>query len=233
MYQEQEIVTISFFRYKGLQNLWWAFTQMGKLPYLLGKIEGLSFVKMLGSGGKQGFSILPNFSLYGLLCVWENEQSCQSFFGESEIFKKLQSKSEKYQTLFLQSLQAHGKWDGKEPFSYVRQSPQTKEKIAVITRAKIKWSKVWKFWSSVAPASRKMHTHPGLIFSVGIGELPLIQQATFSIWESIEAMTNYAYKSPQHKKVIQLTQQSKWYQEELFARFRIRHTEGNGIIELD
>lgn len=75
-----------------------------------------------------------------------------------------------------------------------------------------------------------MYAHPGLIFSVGIGELPLIQQATFSIWENIEAMTDYAYKSPQHKKVIQMTQKINWYKEELFARFLITKIEGEGII---
>lgn len=226
----QEIVTISFFQYKSLKKIWWAFAQMGKLPRLLQKVEGLFFVKMLGSGGKQGFGIFPNFGLYGLLCVWKDEQSYENFFKCSEIFQKLQSHSEKHQTIFLQTLNAHGKWDGKEPFSHKKQKPQAQEKIAVITRASIKWNKVWKFWSSVAPASKKMYAHPGLIFSVGIGEFPLIQQATFSIWENIEAMTDYAYKSPQHKKVIQMTQRINWYKEELFARFLITKIEGEGII---
>lgn len=71
----EETVTISFFKYKGLKKVWWAFAQMGRLPRLLQKVEGLSFVKMLGSGGKQGFGIFPNFGLYGLLCVWKDEQS--------------------------------------------------------------------------------------------------------------------------------------------------------------
>jgi len=228
----QQIVTLSFFKYEGFKNAWWAFVQMGRLPKELQKTQGLSFVKMLGSGGKQGFSIFPNFGLYGLLCVWENEQKQQDFFQKSSIFQSLQTTAKANQTIFLQPLQAHGKWDGKEPFSCSPQKIDKTQKVAVITRAKIKWSKVLQFWSVVAPASKNMYQHAGLIFSVGIGELPLIQQATFSVWENLDAMTDYAYKSPQHRKVLQLTKKLQWYSEELFARFAIVRSEGGGIINL-
>ncbi|GAB4130328.1 MAG: hypothetical protein OHK0045_16860 [Raineya sp.] len=229
---ERQIVTLTFFKYKGFKNAWWAFVQMGRLPKLLGQVKGLSFVKMLGSGGKQGFSILPNFGLYGLLCVWDNEAACNVFFQNSLLFTKLKNKASQYQTFFLETLQTHGKWDGKEPFLHQKKKTGANQKIAVITRASIKWSKLWQFWRVVRPASKDMYQHQGLVFSVGIGELPLIQQATFSIWENIEAMTNYAYKSPQHKKVLQLTKKLNWYSEELFARFALVGTEGEGIVKI-
>lgn len=226
----KQVVTLTFFKYEGFKKAWWAFRQMGTLPRLLKKVEGLSFVKMLGSGGKQGFSIFPNFGLYGLLCVWENETDCHHFLHVSEIFEKLKKQASKHQTLFLETLQAHGKWDGKEPFYHQKQSSQAHQKIAVLTRATIKWNKIWHFWSVVRPASRNMHIHNGLIFSVGIGELPLVQQATFSIWENVAAMTDYAYKSQQHRRVLQLTKKLRWYSEELFARFAIVGVEGEGIL---
>lgn len=228
----KQVITLTFFKYKGFKNSWWAFVQMGRLPKLLNQVEGLSFVKMLGSGGKQGFSIFPNFGLYGLLCVWESENICQNFFEKSSIFFDLKEKAVQTQTIFLETLQAHGSWDGKEPFVFDKKAPQKDQKIAVITRATIKWNKIWQFWSLVRPTSKNMYKHQGLIFSVGIGELPIIQQATFSIWENIEAMTDYAYKSPQHKKVLQLTKKLNWYSEELFARFAIVRAEGEGIVSL-
>jgi hypothetical protein len=61
--------------------------------------------------------------------------------------------------------------------------------------------------------------YPGRQFSIGIGEWPLVQQATFSIWDSYKHMAEYAYKNPMHKKVIRLTREKGWYKEELFARF--------------
>jgi hypothetical protein len=229
---DKPVVTLTFFQYKGLKNLWWAFLQMGRLPKVLQEMKNLSFVKMLGSGGRGGFSIFPNFSLYGLLCVWKNNEACEQFFELSDIFFKFKEKAQKHQTLFLETLNAHGKWDGTEPFLPQKAKHYHQGKIAVITRATIKWNKIWHFWRMVRPASKNIQARQGLIFSVGIGELPLIQQATFSIWENLEAMNHYAYKSPEHKKVIQLTKKIGWYSEELFARFAIEKIEGEGIIPL-
>jgi hypothetical protein len=216
---------MSFFQYDSWGQRWWAFKQMVKVIPLLKKVEGLTFSKLLGSGGKQGFGILPNWGLYGLLCVWESPSAAHDFFSHHPIFLEFKSKSVSYQHIFLNSLSSHGKWDGQEPFANPKQ--KTEGKIAVITRAKIKLSKLWQFWRFVRSASMDMRGKDGLIFSIGIGELPLIRQATFSIWESTEKMTQYAYKSQQHKQVIQKTREQGWYSEELFARFAVVGTEGN------
>lgn len=225
------MVTLSFFKYQGFLNRWWALKQMGTTPKLLKKVEGLQFSKLLGSGGKQGFSILPNFGLYSLLCVWNDEPSATHFFTENPIFKNFQHHSSTHQTIFLKALTSHGKWDGVEPFNNPKE--KTTGKIAIITRAKIKLSKLWQFWRFVRPVSKDMYKKDGLIFSVGIGELPLIQQATFSIWESTEKMMEYAYKDNPHRQVIQKTRELGWYREELFARFSIVSVVGEGIISLD
>jgi hypothetical protein len=59
-----------------------------------------------------------------------------------------------------------------------------------------------------------------LIYTKGIGEAPLVQMATFSIWESLDALKNFAYTSPEHKEAIRKTRQIDWYKEEMFARFQ-------------
>jgi hypothetical protein len=224
------MVTLSFFKYETWQKRWWAFRQMGIIPNQLKYISGLQFSKLLGSGGNNGFSIFPNFGLYGLLCVWENKICAQNFFKHHDLFKKITEKSVVNQTIVLQPLVAHGLWDGVAPFG----NPKEKSDgvVAVITRAKIKLSKLLHFWRFVRSASNNMSQKDGMIFSVGIGELPLIQQATFSIWENTEKMVSYAYKSEQHKKVIQKTRELGWYSEELFARFAVVEVWGEGIIPL-
>jgi hypothetical protein len=219
------MVSISFFRYKGFEQRWWAFKQMRQATAVLKKVEGLSFTKLLGSGGKQGFGILPDWGLYGLLGVWNNADAAHNFFNHHPLLLDFKSRSICYQHIFLEPLSSHGKWDGQEPFANPKQ--KTAGKIAVITRAKIKLSKLWQFWRFVSPASKDMQNKDGLIFSVGIGEIPLIQQATFSIWENSEKMMQYAYKSPQHTQVIQKTKELNWYSEALFARFAVEGTEGN------
>ena len=67
--------------------------------------------------------------------------------------------------------------------------------------------------------SQSLESYQGLALSIGVGEWPLIQQATISIWKTQAEMMDYAYKNQKHKEVVKLTRQLKWYKEELFARF--------------
>ena len=72
-----------------------------------------------------------------------------------------------------------------------------------------------------------MSTSQGFITSVGIGEIPWIKQATFSIWESKHLMKNFAYRMQEHAEVIRKTKQENWYSEEMFIRFQIIENEGS------
>ena len=216
---ENQIVSISFFKYKGRKNRWWGFRQMGLAPEQLQSVEGLTFCKMLGSGAGNGFSIRPNFGVYGLLCAWQNEAMAKDFLAKHSLMAEFREKASSIWTIFLKTAHAHGRWDNEEPFQ--TNVPYNKDQlVAVITRATIHPNKLWQFWRFVPPVSRSMSTHKeGLLFSVGIGELPLIQQATFSLWENSHHMMNFAYKSKLHKRVVKRTREVGWYKEELFARF--------------
>ena len=77
--------------------------------------------------------------------------------------------------------------------------------------------------------SKSMDNYDDLIFSKGIGEFPLLMQATFSLWSSAESMMNYAYKNPKHAEMVKKTRELDWYSEELFARFQPFYQEGNLI----
>jgi hypothetical protein len=68
-----------------------------------------------------------------------------------------------------------------------------------------------------------------LVFSKGIGEFPLLMQATFSLWKSAESMMDYAYKNPKHTEMVKKTRELGWYSEELFARFEPYKIEGDLI----
>lgn len=227
MSQQYQVITLSFFHYSGFKNRLWAFRAMGKSIPNLKLASGVQFVKLMGSGGKNGFGIWPNFGLYALLCTWDSENKAIDFQKNNSEFKEFLTKSKYNQTLFLSSIASHGTWDGTNPFIYKSTEIIENEPIAVITRGRIKWSKLWAFWRFVPPASQNIEAQDGLIYSIGIGELPLIQQATFSIWENTEKMKLYAYKSKQHTEVIRKTRELGWYSEELFARFKIVKSEGD------
>jgi hypothetical protein len=52
----------------------------------LKNVEGLTFSKILGSGAKNGFSAIPNFGTYVLLCVWNKEKNAEDFFKENRFY---------------------------------------------------------------------------------------------------------------------------------------------------
>lgn len=200
---------------------------MGLAPLLLSKIPGLSFSKMLGSGGGNGFSIWPNFGVYGLLQVWESEAQADDFFAQHPLFQNFRERASEQFTVYLKTSKVHGAWDGGTPFA--ENTPfQPDAPLAVLTRATIRTSYLWRFWSFVPKVSKAMwrEHQEGLLFSVGIGELPLVQQATFSLWKNSALMQAYAYKGKLHSEVVKKTRELGWYKEELFARFHPYRAEG-------
>lgn len=219
------VTTITFFRYDTLSARWWGFRQMGLAGARLRIVEGLRFFKMLGSGAGNGFSIRPDFGTYGLLGVWDNEAAARRFFGSHPLFREFREQCAGWWTTYMQAAKAHGEWDGQQPFPLTHDYDE-KKPVAVITRATIHTRHLWRFWRFVPSVSRSMDDKPGRIFSIGIGELPLVQQATFSLWENSRAMMAYAYRSKEHKEVIRRTRQLGWYKEELFARFHPYLAEG-------
>ncbi len=214
----KQIVTITFFQFEGMKQRWWGFKQMGLAPAQLADVPGLSFSKMLGSGGGNGFQIWPNLGVYGLLGVWENETMALAFLESHPLFAELNRRSREQWTVFMRTAVAHGSWDGINPFEG-KEKVDEEDPICVLTRATIKTKKLWQFWRFVPRVSRAVGDQAGRHFSVGVGELPLMQQATFSVWNSSREMKAYAYQDKYHKEVIRRTRALGWYKEELFARF--------------
>lgn len=219
------ITTITFFQYDTPRARWWAFRQMGLAGAQLRQVEGLQFSKMLGSGAGNGFSIWPNFSTYGLLGVWDSEAAAQRFFDKHPLFREFRQQCSGWWTTFMLPARAQGQWGGRQPFP-ISGTCDEQSLVAVITRATIRTKHLWRFWRFVPSVSRSMDDKAGRIFSIGVGELPLVQQATFSLWENSQAMTAYAYRSKEHQEVIRRTRQLGWYKEELFARFQPYKAEG-------
>jgi heme-degrading monooxygenase HmoA len=213
-----QITTVAIYQFD--QFKYWAFKQMQLGYRRLAQVKGLQFHKILGTGAGNGFSIYPNFGQYAMLCVWDNEESARLFFKEDSYQGLYQNRSAGRQVYLLRSVHGHGIWDGAVPFDYLPPIDQPSQ-CAVVTRATISFRRLFEFWKSVPSVSKSIENQPGLQLSVGIGEWPLVQQATFSVWNSLEDMKAYAYKSRLHKEVIAKTRDRQWYSEELFARFQI------------
>ncbi len=206
------------------------------------RAEGLRFSKLMGSG--IDFGLLPDLSTYVHLGVWDDIQRAEEF-KETLAYQQLSRGTETTQTLYLSPTKAHGLWDGQNPFDQRSTSksegpflknddapvliphpaypqPPAPLPVAVLTRATIRPRALPDFWRHVPQARQRLRDHAdNLLFGIGVGEVPLLQQCTISVWRNAAAVDQYAYRQSGHREVVRLTRQRQWYLEEMFARFAV------------
>jgi hypothetical protein len=202
-----------------------------RIPLLWNK--KFSFWRLMGSGKNGTFSIVPDLKQWAMLAVFDEKQATgiseikdlkaliSNIFGNFIASYISLGKGQSH-AILLQPREGHGLWNGEEVFGTLsRSGSEWHGPMAVLTRATIRPSKARSFWKHVDSVAAQMATADGFVTSYGIGEWPLLKQATFSVWQSKEAMYQFAYKMPQHKDVVRKTHQQKWYSEDMFVRFRL------------
>ncbi len=208
---------MAFFRYPASAGQREAFIRMGRHPQELRGVGGLKFYKLMGTGGKKGFGLWPDWSTYALLVGWEDLDQGRRQWEEHPVFDSFRVGAAEETVYWLRPFFGRGSWGGSAVFSYSPEKPSSQ--VAVLTRARIKPYLAPLFWSRVGRVSRGLDECPGLMFAKGVGTLPAIEQATFSVWKDEASVMAYAYGKTAHKPVIKDTRRLKWYSEELFARF--------------
>jgi hypothetical protein len=162
---------------------------------------------------------------WGLLIVINPEDLAR--FESSRIVARWRKKAESEFAAELTPISVHGQWSRQTPFSHLAFAAKDwNGPVAAITRARIKWRKNLIFWRSVPPVTQSLHSSEGLAAAIGIGEAPIGLQGTLSIWNSAEAVRNFAYRGEAHKAAIAATHRENWYAEEMFARFAITRSSG-------
>ena len=213
------ITTISFINYR--KNKFWAFKQMAESHKYFVKNSNIIFYKLLGTGAGEGFSLVPDFSTYAVLAVWNYYENAKKFIERSDYSKLISEKAYSRNDFFLKTIQSQGLWNNKNPFNKNTVDLDKNKKIGIITRGKIRLIKQLDFWLNVPKASNAIKNAKGVEFYKGIGELPLMEQATFSVWKNFDAVKKFAYNSRAHSEIIKKTRKRNWYSEDLFARFMI------------
>lgn len=181
----------------------------------------LSFWKLLGCGRNGSFDKTPDWRQWAVLTVSETTINTPVFLAAWWKFFRCET-----WLVVLEPLAGHGTWDGKHCFGQLPAKSETTAPVAVLTRATIRFNRLNRFWSHVPDVANEMKSAEGLICSLGIGEVPWIKQATFSIWANIEQLQQFAYAQQHHTEVIRKTRAEKWYSEEMFVRFRIQAAGG-------
>ena len=191
--------------------------------FVLKRLPGVSFVKLLGTG--KGESFTPKDAdpyRWGALVTIQKDNLDN--LDKSKVIIGWQKIAKKEYRVILKPISVHGLWSGKQPFEV--EKFDWNGKIAAITRARIVWRKNLIFWRAVPPVTISLHQSPGLINAIGIGEAPIGLQGTFSLWESAAQLRDFAYKGQAHTQAIKATEENKWYSEELFSRFAVVQERG-------
>ena len=220
------LATITIVRYTGTKIIFGFFSMVVFRMLLFFDKDGPKFRKLMGTGKNGTFDIQPDLGQWVYFFTWDKKIDFEEYRNKSKIFRYIKLFSNTEFSILLLPIQSHGLWDNQNPFQ-----PKSLEKlegsVAVLTRASINFNKTISFWRSVPKVSENLNQTPGLIYSIGFGEIPFLKQATLSIWEDLEAMKSFAYKGNHHKNVITKTKLENWYSEELFARFKVIETFGN------
>ena len=217
------ITVIYFWQIKHV-NIPFALFRMAIDRTLLRRTKGVTFAKMLGCGKGETFTPTDaDPTRWGcLVAIPENQLS---ELDDSRTIRAWRKKSVSEFRVVLDPIASTGMWSKQKPFE-PSVPANFQGQVVAITRARIKASQTMRFFKSVPPVTASLHSSPGLISTIGIGEAPIGLQGTFSLWESMQAIKDFAYKGAAHQKAIAQTSEFDWYAEELFARFAVREIRG-------
>jgi heme-degrading monooxygenase HmoA len=182
-------------------------------------VPGLRLAKALGSGFEGGFGLRPSASRQGVFLVFATQADADRFVATSSALKAYRDRAGDFCMITLRAWSARGSWGGKtlSP-SLAAPAAGIATPVAALTRASIHAGKAAAFWRLAPAAQAALDSAPGCRLAVGLGEAPLLRQATFSVWASVEAMDAYA-RSGAHLAAIREAHRAGYFSESMFVRF--------------
>jgi heme-degrading monooxygenase HmoA len=182
-------------------------------------VAGLQFAKVMGSGFEGGFGLRPSVSRQGVFAVFDHEQAADAFIEHSAVVAAYRERSRELCLGKLRAWSCRGSWNG-TALAVASDSPPVDGQgpVAALTRASIHLPQAWAFWRMAPAAQASLANAPGCRLAAGLGEAPLLRQATFSVWDSVQAMDAYA-RSGAHLDAIRAAHAHRYFSESMFVRF--------------
>lgn len=227
-----QTVTLSLFRFDSLGDRLWVLGQMAAARPGLARLPGLEFHKLFGSGTGEGFTPRPNWTTWAILASWKCPAQARAGLDGPGPFRRWRKRAAESLAFHLQPLSVRGAWTGRTPFRVATGQGAARPKgagagpLAALTRATVRPLRAPGFWKRVPDISARIGDDPNVLFKIGLGEVPLLHQVTFSIWPDARSMAEFAGSGP-HADAVRAVRDGDWFSEELFARFRVLGAEGN------
>jgi hypothetical protein len=191
----------------------------------LRRVPGLAFARILGTTDGRSFTIRgTDLRHWAMVTSWRHAAAARTF-EQSPVLRGWTALSEERLTVRLRPLASRGRWGGATPFGDPSPYPVAGP-VASITRARIAPRALLRFWRAVPSVATDLAAAHGVRLAIGMGEAPVGFQGTFSIWDSPNAVTEFAHRRSPHQVAIQRSGAEHWYAEELFARFEVLAVEG-------
>ena len=197
-----QTVSLSLFRFDGLAARLWVLGQMGAARVAFARMPDVGFWKLCGS------------------------ETARRTVADAGVYRRWRKMARESWTVYLDPISVRGKWSGKTPFLTGASAAQGELPLAVLTRASLRPTKMLQFWNRVPDISSVIGADPNVIFKIGIGEMPLLHQVTFSIWPDASSMTSFARGDGPHGRAICAVRSGDWFTEELYARFAVTGSSG-------
>jgi hypothetical protein len=195
----------------------WAVGRLVRGPAAWHTEAGLRFARVLGSGQGGGFGLRPGLDHQGLFLMFDDLADAMHCLAASSRIAAYRERAEECLVAVLQVSSARGRWSG-QGMRAVVPSPGPGAPVVALTRASIRATQALRFWRHSPPSEAALAAAPGCRLAVGLGEAPVLRQATLSLWDDAAAMTAFA-RHGAHQRAIEASWREGYFSEWMFVRF--------------
>ena len=186
-------------------------------------VPGLRYAAVTVAAPLSG-SVLPSPQLgrVGLIAFWDDEATLDRFLDTHPLAAGLAGGWQAR----LQPLRLWGSWPGVPDDLPKARTLAHDGPGAVLTLGRLRLSQAPRFLRTSAKAEAAAVEAAGLRWATGLARPPLV--ATFSLWESADALSRYAYGhgQPAHRAAIHANETKPFHHQSAFIRFRPLRSQG-------
>lgn len=211
----------------------WGWMRLVAGPSSFKDVPGLLFAKVMGSGHGGGFGLRPSATHQGLICRFSRLDLALEFLHGKQAGALREHARESWSGVLSVSA-SRGSWD-QQPWPLTDAAaipralagPSTPSRpLAILTRASIVPSKAMAFWRYAPAAQADLNKAPGCLLAMGLGEVPLVRQCTFSLWRDARAMRDYATQGA-HQVAAAAAHRHGFFSESLFVHMDVLQMAGH------